>query len=478
MSLAPRHSRLPTAVWFVALAFTGLELAVAARRPALGYVDQPPLAPLLTRITAVLGTNPIAVRTLPAVAGGLLVAGAAKLAGLFGGGRFAQILAAVATACAPVILGAAHLAGTTIFDLLAWTGVLLAVTTAIQTGRPRYWLLAGVTAGIGLEFKDLVLLLAASLVAGLLLTRRGAVLRTRWPWLAAGLAVFLWIPNLLWQVLNGWPLLTMAAILHSEHSSANDHVTVLPAQLLYVGILAAPVVVAGFIWLWRQREFRYLAVAALLLLAYVVIDIPGRPYYDDGLLPALFAGGAIAIERHFSASRRLSRGGWIAAPVVGALIALPITLPVLPQSILHDIPGLHKLNYDLRETVGWPEFTTAVANFAASMKRAGTPPTAIFTSNYGEASALLVFGSQDDLPPVISAHNNYWLWGPQGASDQVVLTIGVGDELDSYFGACRAITQLHAPDGVVNDEDGVVVGLCTAPREPWTQIWPSIRNFS
>jgi len=136
------------------------------------------------------------------------------------------------------------------------------------------------------------------------------------------------------------------------------------------------------------------------------------------------------------------------------------------------------LNYDLGETVGWPEFTTAVANFAASMKRAGTPPTAIFTSNYGEASALLVFGSQDDLPPVISAHNNYWLWGPQGASDQVVLTIGVGDELDSYFGACRAITQLHAPDGVVNDEDGVVVGLCTAPREPWTQIWPSIRNFS
>jgi 4-amino-4-deoxy-L-arabinose transferase-like glycosyltransferase len=60
---------------------------VAGHHLAFGYVDQPPLIPLLTRITGIIGVSPTAVRVIPALAGGALVVAAARFAALFGAGR-------------------------------------------------------------------------------------------------------------------------------------------------------------------------------------------------------------------------------------------------------------------------------------------------------------------------------------------------------------------------------------------------------
>ena len=112
-----------------------LYFLVAGHHFAFGYVDQPPLIPLLTRITDIIGVSPTAVRVIPALTGGAVVAAAARLAALFGAGRLGRVLAALTTACAPVIIGAAHIGNTTPLDLLAWTAVLLCVSTALLRDR-------------------------------------------------------------------------------------------------------------------------------------------------------------------------------------------------------------------------------------------------------------------------------------------------------------------------------------------------------
>ena len=163
--LARRPWRVRTAVWgvpglawLIAAVFVALELALsdrygflqdelyfieAGRHLAFGYVDQPPLAPLLTRVTDVLGVSPAAIRIAPALAGGAVVVLAARFAALFGAGRLGRVLAALLTACAPLVLALAHLGITEPIDLLAWTVVLLCVTTALLRDRPRWWLGAG-----------------------------------------------------------------------------------------------------------------------------------------------------------------------------------------------------------------------------------------------------------------------------------------------------------------------------------------------
>ena len=60
---------------------------MASRHLAFGYVDQPPLAVLLARTTDNFGTNPTAIRILPALAAGVNIVIAARLAALFGAGR-------------------------------------------------------------------------------------------------------------------------------------------------------------------------------------------------------------------------------------------------------------------------------------------------------------------------------------------------------------------------------------------------------
>jgi hypothetical protein len=209
---ASAGDRVPRLAWLIAAVFVVVELAVsdrygfqqdelyflvASHHLAFGYVDQPPLAVLLARTTDIFGTNPTAIRILPALAGGAIVVIAARLAALFGAGRDGRVLAALGTACAPVLMGATHIGNTTPYDLLAWAVVLLCVATALLRDRPRWWLGAGAAVGVGLENEYLIATLIGALVIGILLTSaHRRVLATPWPWLGGLVALVIWAPNL------------------------------------------------------------------------------------------------------------------------------------------------------------------------------------------------------------------------------------------------------------------------------------------
>src|SRR6202167_4834173 len=194
----------------------------AGRHLAFGYVDQPPLAPLLTRIvTDVLGVGPTAVRIIPALAGGAVVVIAARCAALLGAGRFGRVLAGLTTACAAGIFTSAHVDNTTPLDLLLWAAVVLCVATALLRGRPRWWLGAGAAAGLGLENEKPLLLLPLGVAIGVPVSSAlRQVLLTRWPWFGAVIAAVIWAPNLVWEAANGWPQLAMAGAPPPQDKSA------------------------------------------------------------------------------------------------------------------------------------------------------------------------------------------------------------------------------------------------------------------
>ena len=488
----PAADGVPLPVWVIAAVFVAVELAVsgrygflqdelyfieAGRHLAFGYVDQPPLAPLLTRVTDVLGVSPTAIRIVPALAGGAVVVLAARFAALFGAGRFGRVLAALATACAPVVIALGHLGITEPLDLLAWTVVLLCVTTALLRDRPRWWLGGGIAAGIGLEDNNLMLLLLIGLAVGLLLSRHRAALRTRWPWLGAAIAAVIWAPNVAWQAAHGWPELAMASALHQYNTSVADYVTGVPVQLLYAGLFVIPLVIAGLVRLWRTPELRFLAITATLLIVYVAAWVPGKVYYSEGTGPAVLAAGAVAAERWIARGGRpwLRRGLLVAAPLVSIAITIQTILPVVPAADLHDIPNLDTVA--TADTYGWPQLTHAVAVQDAALARAGQAPTAIFTGNYGEAGALDVLGSAGHLPPVLSGQNNYWIWGPGRASDAYVLVVDAMGWLRPYFARCRVLTTYYAPYHVPSDFTGLQIGVCTGPSAGWPALWPHLKHY-
>ena len=75
--------------------------------------------------------------------------------------------------------------------------------------------------------------------------RRWKLLLSPYLWLGAGIAILLWVPNLLWQADHGWPTLAMSGALREKHSGAGYSVTFVILQFVLPGLWAAPVWLAG-----------------------------------------------------------------------------------------------------------------------------------------------------------------------------------------------------------------------------------------
>src|SRR5919197_5361322 len=101
--------------------------------PAFGYVDGPPLVPLLAHaLDAISGHSLVWLRVPAALAGALVVLVTGLIAREFGGGPGEQLLAAGAMAASGLTLGTSHMMSTTTFDLLAWTVLLWLVVRALR----------------------------------------------------------------------------------------------------------------------------------------------------------------------------------------------------------------------------------------------------------------------------------------------------------------------------------------------------------
>ncbi|HTT87682.1 MAG TPA: glycosyltransferase family 39 protein [Acidimicrobiales bacterium] len=479
----------------VAAAFVALELAVSARygfhRDELyflacarhlswGYVDQPPLVPAVAWLaTHVLGTSPTSLRTLPALAGGSTVVLAALMARELGGRRRAQVLAALATATSPQVLAACHLLSTTAFDLFFWAAISFVVLRLLRTGDQRLWPAVGILAGVGLMNKINVVFLLAGVVVAFLISGRRGWLRSPWLWAAGGLAVVLWLPDIVWSAQHDWAAVSMLHSLHRENSSLGASIEFVPSQLLVVGPVLVVFWLAGLRRLLRSPFAKPLGTAYLVLL--VLYTVTGaKPYYLAGMYFVLFGAGGVWAEARLE--RRTSPRGlrrWVALMLGGLLVALPLALPVLPEGTLATSSWEGNINKDLSATVGWPAFVRQIAGIADALPPHQRADPVVFTGDYGAAGAIDLYGPQFHLPRAISGDNTYWWWGPAGAHDGAT-TIAV-DLSRSYlltiFSRVSPAGSVRTPNGVWSEERGDPIWICTGQEESWAGAWPSARHY-
>ena len=133
---------------------------------AWGYVDQPPLIALIVWFTRrVFGESLIGLRLLPAIAGAALVWMSGRVTREMGGGRFSQVLAALATFAVPIFLLVHHWLTMNAFEPLIWLGAAWCVVRAINKREAKYWLWFGVLIGLGMETKYSVVFFAFGMLA-------------------------------------------------------------------------------------------------------------------------------------------------------------------------------------------------------------------------------------------------------------------------------------------------------------------------
>ncbi|WP_101789369.1 glycosyltransferase family 39 protein [Nonomuraea indica] len=446
-----------------------LYFRVLSEHPAWGYVDQPPLTPLLAGLSrAVFGDTLPGLRVLPALAAGLLVVLVALVARELGGRATAQTLAAFGTAGGVYTLIAGHTMLTVSFDLPFWTAAILFTLRALLRGQPRWWLAVGVVAGLATYNKLLIALLFAGLAAGLAAVGPRRVLASPWLWAGALAAAVLAAPNLLYQVTNGWPQLAMAEALSADEG-AEMRVLFVPMQLLLFGPVVAVIGAFGWWRLWRDRRVRAAAVAYPVAAAATLAG-GGRFDYTGGLILLLFAAGCVSAEAA-GAGRRRSAGVALGCNAVGGVL---LALPLVPVTVLASTP-IPAINEVARESVGWPRFTAAVRGVLDTLPPGERARAIVLTGSYGEHGELVRAG----VPRVYSGHNQLHAYGPPPETGTVAVAVNIGRRgMDFQYAACEERARIDNGVGVENELQGMTVHLCRGLRQPWSAAWPRYRHLS
>src|SRR5262249_35044625 len=129
-----------------------------------------------------------------------------------GGGKFAQFLAALLVLLAPIYLTFDNFLSMNAFEPVFWMACAAIVLRIINGGSSRLWFLFGLVAGFGLLNKHSMLFFGSGVAVGLVLTPARRQFARVEIWLGAVTAFLTFLPNLLWEIHNGYPTV---ALLHT-----------------------------------------------------------------------------------------------------------------------------------------------------------------------------------------------------------------------------------------------------------------------
>jgi 4-amino-4-deoxy-L-arabinose transferase-like glycosyltransferase len=442
----------------------------SSRHLALGYVDYPPLTPLLARLDQAIfpGSLP-ALRLLTVLAGAAIIVVAALIARELGGDRLAQTLAALAVLISPMFVGANILFQTVSFDQLVWAIACLLFVRLLRGADPREWLLLGLVFGIGLETKYTVIGLGAAILIGLLSTNQRQQLASRWPWLGFGLATVLFVPNLAWQAGHHWDSVAYTL----NHRGATDGpIAFWIQQLLLAGPQLLPIVVMGIVWLWRREQFRAAAVTIVAVELFFFL-VGGKAYYPAPIYPLAYAAGCVWFVE--AVRQRWIRRVAVAVAVAITVVLLPIGLPILPAKAMAD-SWVWKARKDFADMYGWPELTQQVTTVYQQLPLADRNSVTILASNYGEAGALDFYGR--GLPLVVSPHLTYYYWAPAHMTPSTVIVVGYPRQyLATFFGDIQQAGTITNSYNLRNEEFGKPIWICRSPLVPLDQAWPRLKSL-
>ena len=194
------------------------------------------------------------------------------------------------------------------------------------------------------------------------------------------------LPNVLYQVANGWPQLAMGAAL-SENNAEEVRIMMWPFLILLVGPVLAVFWVVALVGLFRRPEWkplRFLAVTFGVVVLFV-FAAGTQFYYTAGVLAVLTAMGSVLVaDWARSRGRRVTVAILLGVNAVGCAVS---AVPLLPVEAF-GASGLAAVNSASADQVGWERYVEQVTDAATA-----ADADVIIASNYGEAGALDRFGS-------------------------------------------------------------------------------------
>ncbi len=471
----------------------------AAQHLSPGYVEYPPFVAMAVAFSrAVLGSSVLAIRLLPALASALMVLLTADMVAQLGRGLLAQTIAAISIAFGPVFIGSSGLMTMDPFDQLWWAMAAWVLVRLIKQQQPRMWLAFGLVVGLGLLTKLTMAFFVLALLLGLLLSEQRKLLFNRWL-IAAGLIALLMLsPYLIWQTGHGFPVLEYTKSYSSGKTFQATPGEYLSQQIVTTNPLAFPLWIAGLYFLFftaTGKPYRVFGWAYLFLNIFFMLE-KAKFYWLSPAYPVLFASGSYSLELLTNSVRTAGRLKWL-QPTYLAILALsggllvPFAIPLLTPENYIKLTTRSGVGSEIKtenlqssalpqnyaDRYGWREMVTAVKAAYDTLTPQEQAEACILASNYGEAGAIDFYGPALGLPKAISGHNSYFIWGPQGCTGQVIITVNF--PLQDVTGGFESVEPAGKTSCIycMPFENNAPIIIGRGLKLPIKDAWPRVKDF-
>jgi hypothetical protein len=462
---------------------------------AFGYVDLPPLVPVLVALSRNLfGESLTALHIIPALAGSATLVFVCLITKEFGGKLFAVILSALGFLIAPAWLIMNSYFSYDAIDQLVLAVFLYALVRFIRSGNRKLWILLGAIAGIACLTKMTLLYIGPGFLVALLLSKYRKDLRTPWPWLGAALFLVILSPYLLWQVDNHWPTLKYW-INYSKFRLSQASVKAYALDIFFLmNPVLLPLYAIGLCRIFRRlvdTKYGFLGVMFLITLV-LLFFLHAKTWMLAELFMPLIAAGAVGVEEVKSGRSwgKILKPGVVAAMLAGGILITPASIPILPIESLpayaKNFGFLYNSTKDLDFTsskyplqfalrIGWEELVRDVATVYNELPQEDRTVAGIYAFWYGPASAIDFFGPQYGLPHSVSGNLTYYLWGPGYSWDVMIILNNKEYDITRLFQECEmkksVINEYTIP---LNQLD---IFVCRKPKLSTENIWKRLQAY-
>lgn len=425
-----------------------------ANRLDFGYVDHPPFSIwVLALWKSLFGDSMFVIRIVPAIISSIILLMIGLLTIRLGGNKVAVIISTVAFMLSPIFLGMNTFYSMNVFDFFFWISSAYIFLRIVQTGNSKLWLLLGVAIGFGLLNKTSMLWLGAGIFAGTVFTPLRKELKTKYPYIAATIALIIFSPYIIWNITHDFAHLEFMRNAASRKYGGLTPVSFILDQILILNPLSILIWLPGIIFYFlntEEKQFR--AVGFIWFTTFIILFINwhSKGEYIAASYQILFAGGAVMIE--ILSKKRNWLKYAIAIPVIvfGILIA-PFARPLLPVEKFLEYQnalGLKPPSNEGHVTVlpqfysdmfGWEDLAINISKVYQSLPEEERKNTVVYCSNYGKAGAIEYYSRNYPLPKVICPHNSYWYWSQE--IHEISTVIIIGGEIEDHLQSLKEVYE-------------------------------------
>ncbi len=431
---------------------------------AWGYMEVPPLLSVFAWISQLFGQNFFMVKLWPSLFGACTLFVACLMTMEMGGKQFAQFITGLSM-IAGAYLRVNFLFQANFLEIFFWTFSAYSLLLFIKTHAPHYLYWIAVSLALGFMSKHSAVFFMLGIFVAMLATPYRKLLLFRQFYVAAGIALLLVLPNLLWQYFHSFPVVHHMKELRETQLVHIGSATFLVNQLL-MNLPAAFVWIGGLIWLLFFKQAKRYRMIALIYLSVILLLMicSGKDYYALGTYPMLFAAGGVWLEQVAKKRWYWTRYAAVAVILLLFTVSIPVLLPVWTPNQLAayyhkygmDKSGLlkwedqqqHPLPQDFADMLGWREMATKVSTVYHQLPDSTQAATLIYCRNYGQAGAVNYYGQQ--LPFVHSDNGSFLLWMPDTFRIKNLLFVGEtqpekGDEVFDQFEHVKVMDSITNP---------------------------------